>query len=494
MSLEKEADICLICEGSYPYRMGGVAQWVNELIYEHREKTFHILTLVPPNPDLTMYYKFPQNVISHTRIIVEDLPKGASSFLMPEKIWEVMGFTFKGLISSKEFCDFDQILKFFEQNRDVLGKHILCESKQFWDFILSLYDQVLPFGPFKSYFSTIYTLSRSIYSVLLPKLPKAKLFHAVCTGYAGLVLYRAKKELKVPCILTEHGIYSNERRIDIALAKWIVEKEAVDLDLEDKKRTLKDMWLNAFFSFAYACYTHADEVICTFDGNQAIQIEGGADPAKVQTIVHGINQEKYAAIKAKRTKHLPTVAFVGRVVPIKDVKTFIRACQIIHKKNPEIRFYILGSLEEDPEYAQECKNLCNFLEISKYIQFLGSVDLQKYFIEIDLVVLTSISEAQPLVMLEAGAVGIPCVATNVGACDQLINGSKDESPSLGQGGLVTPLVNPEATAAAILRIMGDADFYKTCSETIEKRIHTFYKFDQEHAKYRDLYNKHMNHG
>ncbi len=146
---------------------------------------------------------------------------------------------------------------------------------------------------FKAYFGTIYTLTRSLYSIILPPLPKAKLYHSVCTGLAGFLLYRAKAELQAPCVLTEHGIYTNERRIEIAMADWIVEMGSLDLALEEKRNRLKDFWLNAFYSLAHACYISCDEVLCTFDGNQEIQIEGGADPKIVRTIVHGISQSEY---------------------------------------------------------------------------------------------------------------------------------------------------------------------------------------------------------
>ena len=43
--------------------------------------------------------------------------------------------------------------------------------------------------------------------------------------------------------------------------------------------------------------------------------------------------------------------------------------------------------------------------------------------------------------------------------------------AFGPGGVITPLVNPEATAAAVLQMMGDRKFYQECSAAIEKRIH-----------------------
>ncbi len=105
--------------------------------------------------------------------------------------------------------------------------------------------------------------------------------------------------------------------------------------------------------------------------------------------------------------------------------------------------------------------------------------------------LTSISEAQPLTLLEAGAVGIPSVATQVGACEQILYGNPDEDPPLGQGGILTPLVNPEATAQAIVQLLSDPVFYQNCSHAIRQRIQTYYRYEQQQEAYRKLYTKYI---
>lgn len=489
--VEQEADICIVGEGSYPYYAGGVAQWVHELITEHQERTFHVITLLPPNPPLDMHYKFPKNVIGHSVIIVQQLPKGSFASKAPKETWDILANTLIGLVNSPEFEDFGPIVDFFQKHRDLLGKRILCESTNIWDLYLKVYEEFSQSTPFKSYFATVYTLSRSFYSILLPKLPKAKLYHALCTGYAGFLLYRAKRELKVPCIVTEQGIYSNERRIEISMAAWIVVMGCLDLALEDKKKSLKDFWLNAFFSLAHACYISCDEVISTFDGNNAIQIEGGADPGKISNIVHGIDPSAYEEIRQKRTFKQKNVAFVGRIVPIKDVKTFIRACKIVKEKLPWVNLIAAGPFDEDLDYYEECQKLTVELGMTEHLKFTGHINFKEFLYDMDLLVLTSLSEAQPLVILEAGAAGIPAIATNVGACKQLLYGASYEDPPLGQAGFVTPIGNPEATAEAIIAMMSDPELYRKCSETIAKRVQTYYVFKQEHERYRAMYKKYI---
>ena len=102
------------------------------------------------------------------------------------------------------------------------------------------------------------------------------------------------------------------------------------------------------------------------------------------------------------------------------------------------------------------------LSLEDTVEFTGKVKLTDYLGKVDVIALTSISEAQPLVILEAGAAGIPTVATNVGACREMILGREDESEALGPGGAVTPLASPAATARELTRLLTDSGFRRRC--------------------------------
>lgn len=94
----------------------------------------------------------------------------------------------------------------------------------------------------------------------------------------------------------------------------------------------------------------------------------------------------------------------------------------LSKKIPDVQLSAVGSYEEDPIYYLECIELANNIGLGDDLKFLGHVNFKEFLNEMDLLVLTSISEAQPLVILEAGAAGIPTVATHVGGCSQLYMG------------------------------------------------------------------------
>jgi len=85
------------------------------------------------------------------------------------------------------------------------------------------------------------------------------------------------------------------------------------------------------------------------------------------------------------------------------------------------------------------------------IQKSTLADVKKYYSQIDVLVLTSLSEGQPLVILEGNCAGVPVVATDVGACRELLMGVSPEDQALGASGLITPVTSPQKTAAAIIQ-------------------------------------------
>ncbi|MBC8165186.1 MAG: GT4 family glycosyltransferase PelF, partial [Bryobacteraceae bacterium] len=222
---------------------------------------------------------------------------------------------------------------------------------------------------------------------------------------------------------------------------------------------------------------------------QIFQLKDGAAPEKLSLIPNGIDIARYSAVRPETAKRPPTIALIGRVVPIKDVKTYIRAIAALRSALPDIRAYILGPFDEDPAYYRECQRLVDHLDLAESVLFTGKVSLTEYLAKIDLMVLTSISEAQPLVILEAGAAGVPSVTTDVGACREMIYGRSDEPEQFGAGGAVVPLADPMATAAAILGLLLTPGRLESASNAIRGRVTRYYDKATLDASYAALYGK-----
>ena len=488
-----KADVCLILEGTYPYVTGGVSGWAHELIQEQSHLSFHLLAIVPRDAELELKYTLPNNVVGLTTVRLNDLPQGADvSALVARRLHGMLREPIASLTSEKpmELGELGKIMQALSGIGSPLGTQALLDREEAWSQLLELYEATYPDQSFLDYFWSYRAIVGGLYSMLLAPLPQADVYHAMSTGYAGLMGARAKVETGRPVLITEHGIYTNERRIEVTSADWLEATASKALTVDKPRRDLRDMWIDSINNFSKVAYAASDSIITLFKGNQVPQLEDGADPAKMQVIPNGVDIKRYGSLNHRRQSQ-PTIALIGRVVPIKDIKTFIRACSLLRQYAPDLKAYIVGPTDEDKQYYQECLNMVQLLGLENNIVFTGQSRVEEYIPNIDLLVLTSVSEAQPLVILEAGAAGVPIVATDVGACRELIEGTEEESPNLGLGGIVTPLASPAAVAEAIYTLLSDNTLYDNASRAIKERVASYYNLATLHQSYRNLYAQYL---
>lgn len=113
------------------------------------------------------------------------------------------------------------------------------------------------------------------------------------------------------------------------------------------------------------------------------------------------------------------------MAPIKDIKTMIYAFYELTAHVEHVRLHIMGGVD-DEEYARECYEIVDQLQIKNLI-FTGRVNIVEYMEKLDFTILTSISEGQPLSVLESLAAGRPCVTTDVGCCRELLEGKPGDT-------------------------------------------------------------------
>ncbi|MGH2481437.1 MAG: GT4 family glycosyltransferase PelF, partial [Ktedonobacteraceae bacterium] len=328
----------------------------------------------------------------------------------------------------------------------------IFHTRASWDWLTRLYQLHAPQESFVDFFWTFRLTYLPIFTILEAELPTACVYHAVSTGFCGLLGALARIRTGSPFLVTEHGIYTREREIEIAQSSWM--RQLTPAHRRDNQRLgfFQQWWLNIYRFMEHIAYEMADALISLTGVNQQYQVKRGAEQAKMQIIPNGIDIERLAYLHEQRDSEHFLVGFIGRVVPIKDVKTFIRAIQIAHETIANLAVYVVGPTEEDEQYFQECSRLVELLNLTAVLHFTGPADVKLYYSKLDLVVLTSLSEGQPLVILEANCAHIPVVATNVGACRELLEGITPEDQALGTSGLVTPVASPDETAQAIIQL------------------------------------------
>jgi glycosyltransferase involved in cell wall biosynthesis len=283
-------------------------------------------------------------------------------------------------------------------------------DKRAWRFVGTQNRRRNPLYPFSDYFWAWKSAHDLLFNVLAAKAPEADLYHSVSTGFAGLAALAVKVRHGKPFLLTEHGLYHKEREIEIRKATFV-------------RGYQRDLWTRVYNRIADLCYRNADLCTSLFEENRGYQLALGAARERTVVIPNGIDVERYAVERFKRDEDFH-VGFVGRVVPIKDVKTFLIAAKLVLEVESKVRFHIIGPDDEDKDYAAECKRLSADLKLEDSVEFTGRKDVREYYRFLDVVVLTSVREAQPLVILEAYAAGIPCVSTDVGNVSELLEGDK----------------------------------------------------------------------
>lgn len=481
-------DVCLILEGTYPYVPGGVSAWTHELIQKHSDLTFHIVSILPRDDEPKLCYDLPPNVTGVTKIHLQRLPEGGDLPRAEKRklFAELRAPLIRLTTGTASLSDFRQMMDAVAPYHGRIGEKVMLNSEEAWALTTNMYEASFAESSMLDYFWSWRAVLGGLYSLMIAELPAAKCYHAMSTGYAGMMAARAKVETGRPVILTEHGIYTNERRIEIASADWLEETASKAMTIDQTRLNLRDLWNQTFGNYSRICYQATDHIITLFGGNQQAQLADGADSNKMRVIPNGIDMERYGSI-TRKSHSRPTVAMIGRVVPIKDVKSFLRAIATLNQSVADLRVFIMGPMDEDPDYVEECRSLVDYFALSKVVSFTGRVDVTQYLPEIDVLVFSSISEAQPLSILEAGACGIPTVATDVGACREMLLGKAEESPALGDGGIVVPLSNPKALAEGIFKLLTDNEFYKRCSTAARNRVARYYNKDDQHSAYHRLY-------
>lgn len=269
-------------------------------------------------------------------------------------------------------------------------------------------------------------------------LPEARVYHALSTGAAGAVAAQAAAERGRTFLLSEHGLAWHEAALGIVACKPHRHPERRG-PAELRRRAA------VVAAMARQAYGAANLITSVCSVNRRAQIAAGAAPGRTR-LVPNPAPPLSAAAPCDSADGPFQVGLVGRVVAIKDIATFLRAAAIVAAERADCRFVVIGPLDHEPEYAQCCRQLATELEIGEHVTFTGEADPGEWYGQLDAVALTSVSEAQPLALLEAMAAGLPVISTAVGGCPELV----------GDAGLLVAPRDPEATARALLRLADDA--------------------------------------
>lgn len=493
--MSREHDVCLLLEGTYPFVSGGVSTWIHNLVSSMPEINFTAVCILASSKDAVEYrYDLPDNFRDIKVVYLHDPVEMKRSLFnrISKKDMNKLK-RFHARLDESDIGSMRDIVESFKQGDFPLAE--LMHGRGSWDFLVSRYGQEKSKESFIDYFWTYRFTHLPIFKMLPIDIPKAKVYHTISTGYAGLLGVVARVMTGRPLLLTEHGIYVKERKIEIAQAEWVYRKQEERLKVEDKLGAFQTFWIRMFEKLGKLCYDYASGIYTLYEGNKQLEIAEGADPQKIRIIPNGINLDNFLGLRDVDHDYKGqtefAVGFVGRVVPIKDVKTFLRAIKMVSSRIENLKAYIMGPTEEDEEYYEECRHLVALLGIQDVVEFTGKVKVTDYLPVLDLIVLTSISEAQPLVIMEANCAGVPAVASDVGSCRELLEGRTARDKALGPSGIVTRVADPVNTGEAILTILQNPKLRKKMAMSGIDRVKTFYRESDLNQTYLKIYRDYM---
>lgn len=490
---KNQVDILLVAEGTYPYVRGGVSSWIHQLMSGLNQYRFGIVFIGSRAEDYgEVLYQAPENL---DLLMVSYLFNNAArppvvSMEGKKEVIDHVEYIHEWFRNNE--CTLPDELQKLSFYSEQVSEQFFLYSHRSWEYIEKRYYEKAREMPFIDYFWTIRNIHTPIWVVarIAKELSgRAKVIHSPSTGYAGFLGALISFNDNLRYVLTEHGIYTKERKIDLLTNDFLSYRKFDIFKEPEEDDVIKQMWVRFFEGIGRFSYKRADSILSLFVGARNIQIAYGADESRCRVIPNGVDVDRIGSVIEKRPTEIPQViTLIGRVVSIKDIKTFIRAIRIVQTKIPDIEGWVVGPMDEEPEYSQECLNMVETFNLQENIKFLGFQNILDILPKTGILTLSSISEGMPLVVLEGFAAGVPAVTTDVGSCKELIYGGLDEEDiALGAAGAVVSIANPGALAEGYLKLLEDEGYWYSCQQSALNRVRRYYTQQQFFDAYHSIY-------
>ncbi len=461
--------VCIVVEGCYPYVAGGVSSWIHGLIQSFPKVEFALLTIISSRDQSGKFiYRLPENVAEVHELYLQDVDwnrKGWRRHRLNKREYEA----FRSLVLNRE-VDWEALFRLFQDGGVSLDKLLMGED--FLHIVREYYDLQYSQLNFSDFLWTMRSVYLPLLFALKMELPKADLYHCVATGYAGVLGSMGKTLYGGKLLISEHGIYTREREEELLRAEWV-------------KGAYKNIWIDQFRKMSTLAYEKGDLITSLYEHARELQVDLGCPAEKTMVTPNGVAVDHLQSLPGKTQEDAGkfNIGAILRVTPIKDVKTMIQAFGFAKEREPRLKLWIMGPCDEDEAYAKECYEQVEALELTDVV-FTGRIDIKDYLGRMDVTILTSISEGQPLTILESYAAHVPVIATDVGNCSGLIYGESDD---FGPGGILTHIMNVEEIAQAMVDMARNDSMRLAMGESGYRRVMSGYRIEHMRATYRKIY-------
>ena len=244
--------------------------------------------------------------------------------------------------------------------------------------------------------------------------------------------------------------------------------------------SVRRRWANRLFLSRLA---NAVNACCDFSRRALSEVDGFAGD-RIEIVENGVLVENYGCARdraaVRRALGLDPdrryVAAIGRFHPVKDQATLLHAFARFAEARKDVDLLLVG----DGPLRTKLEGLARELGVTGRVRFMGfRPDVPRILSVVDVFVLTSLSEAASLTLLEAMASALPVVVTAVGGNPEIVRH--------GVEGLLVPRGDSEAAGVAILRILDDSARARAMGRAGRRRVEERYRLERTIDSYLELY-------
>lgn len=192
------------------------------------------------------------------------------------------------------------------------------------------------------------------------------------------------------------------------------------------------------------------------------------------------------AITATPTEHQPggalKIGIVGRISPWKGQHIFLEAAKTVQKEFPNTRFQIIGSaMFGEEEYERKLREQAQKLELGENLEWLGFRSDVPELINALTILIHASTMGEPFgqVVIEGMVAGKPVIATRGGGVPEIVED--------GVSGVLVPMNDAPALAAAIAELLRNPAYMKDLGLAGHKRVSEHFRIDQTAQKVEDVY-------
>jgi glycosyltransferase involved in cell wall biosynthesis len=472
--------IALVSEGTYPYAMGGVSIWCEQLIRGIPDYRWDVVALTVDGSEQPVF-TMPDNLdqvrsipLWGARSLGRHARRGRSGGTSFRQAYEVF---LRALVTPQETTQSYQaavnrrlfllaLRGLYEYAADGGDLSAALLSNEALGMLLDAWHDLRVDEHEPPTVADALEAAWLIEHMLRPlsaEPVRADIVHSSMNGLAMLVGMTAKWRYGTPLVMSEHGIYLRERYLAY-------------LD-DDAAHAVKVLVLSFFRSLAGAAYLITDVLAPHSMYNRRWQLHNGADPERMWTMYNGVSPDEFPA--AVGEPDVPTIAFMGRVDPLKDLHTLIRAFALVREEIPAARLRIFGGTPAvNRIYHESCQQLIDELGLTDAAVLEGRIGnaVDAYHAG-SIVALTSISEGFPYTVVEAMACGRPTVCTNVGGVAEAV----------GETGRVVPPRDYAAVAEACVELLRDDELRRRLGVEARARVLEHFTLRRSLEAYRNVY-------